>query len=210
MSAVEGVPARRHPVIRLVYAAARREVRRLTGKPLLTPDVPIRAHRLGHLLAYAALERSIASHPRVPQRLRALAVLKSAVMQGCEMCRDIGSFEARAHGVSEIQLRDLHRYRDGDSFDETERLVLDLAVAMTRTPVVVPDELLVALRERFAEPQLVELVQLIAVENLRSRFNAAFGLTAAGFSEGMACARMETPADADAAPPATSGLAIAS
>lgn len=214
MSAVEGVPARRHPVIRLVYAAARREVRRLTGKPLLTPDVPIRAHRLGHLLGYAALERSIASHPRVPQRLRALAMLKSAVMQGCEMCRDIGSFEARGHGVSEIQLRDLHRYRDSDSFDDTERLVLDLAVAMTRTPVVVPDELLVALRERFDEPQLVELVQLVAVENLRSRFNAAFGLAAAGFSEGMACARMEVPADApadaDAAPPAASGLAIAS
>ena len=145
MTVVEGVPARRKPLIRLTYAIARREVRRVTGKSLLTPDIPVRAHRFGQLLGYAQLERSVARRPLVPERLRALAVLKSAVMQGCEMCQDIGSYEARAKGVDDGQLHDLHRYRDSDRFDETERLVLDLAVAMTRTPVVVAPELLEAL-----------------------------------------------------------------
>lgn len=191
MTRIEGVPVRRHPLIRLVYRAARREVRRMTGKSLLTPDIPVRAHRLSQLIGYAVLEKSVASRPRLPERLRALAVLKSAVMQGCEMCQDIGSFEARAKGVSDAQLRDLHRYRESAEFDATERLVLDLAVAMTLTPVRVTDDLLDALGEIFDEAQLVELVHLIAVENLRSRFNAAFALGAAGFSEGMACARME-------------------
>jgi len=191
MSRLQGVPAKGHPLVRLTYALARREVKRMTGKPLLTPDIPVRAHRFRQLLGYAALERSVASRPLVPEHLRALAVLKSAVMQGCEMCQDIGSFEARAKGVSEAQLMELHRYRESEQFDATERLVLDLAVAMTLTPVRVEDELIARLGEVFDEPQLVELVQLIAVENLRSRFNAAFGLGAAGFSEGMACARME-------------------
>ncbi len=168
----------------------------MTGKPLLTPDVPIRAHRLRQLLGYAVLEKTVASRPRVPEHLRALAVLKSAVMQGCEMCQDIGSFEARAKGVSDEQLRDLHRYRDSERFDPTERTVLDLAVAMTVTPVKVGDELLESLTAIFDDAQLVELVHLIAVENLRSRFNAAFGLGAAGFSEGMSCARMEPAVDA--------------
>jgi AhpD family alkylhydroperoxidase len=194
MSRIEGVPARRHPFARLAYGAARREVRRITGKPLLTPDIPVRAHRLAQLLGYAVLERSVASRPRVPQRLRALAVLKSAVMQGCEMCQDIASFEARAHGLSDAQLRDLHRYPDSDEFDATERIVLDLAVAMTLTPVRVTDRQIEELRTVFDDAQLVELVHLIAVENLRSRFNGAFGLGAAGFSEGMACARMEPDA----------------
>ena len=207
---IEGVPARRHPVARLVYRAARREVRRMTGKALLTPDIPIRAHRMAQLLGYAVLEKSVAARPRVPERLRALAVLKSAVMQGCEMCQDIGSFEARAKGVSEAQLRDLHRYRDSGEFDEVERLVLDLAVAMTSTPVVVPSELLESLREQLDDGQLVELVHLVAVENLRSRFNAAFALGAAGFSEGMACARMEGPAADASAQGARDGLLIAS
>ena len=195
MSRIAPGPAKRHPLARIAYAAARREVKRLTGKPLLTPDVPVRAHRFGQLLGYAALERSVAARPRVPERLRALAVLKSAVMQGCEMCRDIGSFEARAKGVEDAQLRDLHRYRESDAFDDTERLVLDLAVAMTVTPVRVDDELIDRLGEVFDDAQVVELVHLVAVENLRSRFNAAFGLGAAGFSEGMACARMEPAAE---------------
>jgi AhpD family alkylhydroperoxidase len=198
MSRIEGVPSRRHPLARLAYTAARREVRRITGKPLLTPDIPVRAHRLAQLLGYAVLERSVASRPRVPQRLRALAVLKSAVMQGCEMCQDIGAFEARAHGVSDAQQHDLHRYRESEEFDATERIVLDLAVAMTLTPVRVTDRQIEELHTVFDDAQLVELVHLIAVENLRSRFNGAFGLGAAGFSEGMACARMEPDAAAPA------------
>jgi AhpD family alkylhydroperoxidase len=202
MSRIAGVPARRHPLARLSYRLARWEIKRLTGKALLTPDIPVRAHRFSQLLGYAMLEKTVASRPRVPEHLRALAVLKSAVMQGCEMCQDIGSFEARAQGVSEGQLRDLHRYRESDQFDATERLVLDLAVAMTLTPVRVTDELMAQLGEVLDKPQLVELVHLVAVENLRSRFNAAFGLGAAGFSEGMACARMEPEAGQA---PATAG-----
>ena len=37
-------------------------------------------------------------------------------------------------------------------------------------------------------------MNLIAVENLRSRFNATFGIGPTGFSEGMVCARMEPAA----------------
>ena len=167
----------------------------MTGKALLTPDIPVRAHRLSLLIGYGALEKSVATRPRVPGSLRALAALKSAVMQGCEMCQDIGSFEARAKGIDDLQLGDLHRYRESEHFDELERLVLDLAVAMTLTPVQVDDELIEALEQHFDEAQLVELVNLVAVENLRSRFNAAFGLGAAGFSDGMVCARMEPAAE---------------
>lgn len=198
-SRLAGVPAKGHPLIRIVYRLARRETRRLTGQGLLTPDIPVRAHHLPLLFGYGALEKSLATRPRVPEPLRALVQLKSAVMQGCEMCQDIGSAEARAKGVKEAQLVDLHRYRDSEHFDELERLVLDLAVAMTVTPVQVDDELIAALRAHFDDGQLVELVQLVAVENLRSRFNAAFGLGAAGFSDGMVCARME-PASVHAGP----------
>jgi AhpD family alkylhydroperoxidase len=193
MSRIEGVPERQASLlVRIIYRVARHEVRRLTGqRDRLTGDIPIRAHRPGMLIGYGLLERSIASKPRVDERLRSLAVLKSAVMQGCEMCQDIGSHEARAVGITDEQVFDLYRYRESPYFDDTERLVLDLAVAMTLTPVQVDDELFAALQERFDDGQLVELVNLIAVENLRSRFNATFAIGSAGFSEGMTCARME-------------------
>ena len=112
------------------------------------------------------------------------------------MCQDIGSFEARAKGVDEAQLarpaplprqRALRRDRAARARPRGR----DDATPRSRCT----DELLEALRGDFdGDAQLVELVHLIAVENLRSRFNGAFGLGAAGFSEGMACARMETGA----------------
>ena len=69
-----------------------------------------------------------------------------------------------------------------------ERLVLEYADAMTRTPVEVPDALFARLRERFGEAQLVELTSAIAWENYRARFDHAFGIEGENFSECAVCA----------------------
>jgi len=65
--------------------------------------------------------------------------------------------------------------------------VLDLAVAMARTPCDVPEELRGRLRARLDEAQLVELTAAIAWEHYRSRFNRVFGVQPVGFSEGAFC-----------------------
>ena len=198
MSRIEGVSEQRaDPLVRFIYRAVRRELGRMTGRRELTPDIPVRAHRITLLLGFLAMEKAVATGPRVAGRLRALVQLKAAVMLGCEMCQDIGSQQALDGGVTPEQMRDLRGDRESVHFDETERLVLDLAVGMTLTPVRVDEELVRALRERFDDAELVELVNLIAVENQRSRFNATFALGAVGFNEGRACAVME-PAPAPA------------
>src|ERR1700736_6010201 len=138
------------------------------------------------------MEDAPAKLRRVDERLKVLAELKAATLTQCEYCIDIGSQIARRAGISEEQLLALPRYRDSELFDETEKLVLDYAVGMTRTPVSVSDELFAELRSRFDEAQLVELTNIIAVENMRGRFNLAFGMGSAGFSEGMVCAVPET------------------
>ncbi|HEY7960832.1 MAG TPA: carboxymuconolactone decarboxylase family protein [Solirubrobacteraceae bacterium] len=192
MTRIAGVPkSKAGPFVRLTYWMARRKTKQIAGRELGLEPIEIYAHAPRLLLGYGAIEQCSASKPRVEEHLRSLVVLKSAVMQGCEFCRDIGSHEARRASVTDAQILDLYRYRDSEHFDETERLALDLAVGMTVTPVQVDDELIAALRERFDDRQLVELVHMIALENLRSRFNAAFGIGAAGFSEGQACARLE-------------------
>ena len=193
MTRMAGVPRENAgPFVRFVYRVARRKAKQITGEGQHSLEpIEIFAHAPRLLFGYGALEQSFASKPRVDEHLRALVTLKSAVMQGCEFCRDIGSQEARHSGVSDEQLLDLHRYRESERFDARERLVLDLAVGMTQTPVHVSDELFAALRERFDDAELVELVGLVALENLRSRFNGAFAIGAAGFSEGAVCARME-------------------
>jgi 4-carboxymuconolactone decarboxylase len=181
------------PFVRLVYAVTRRKVEQMTGSERSVEPIELFAHAPRLLFGYCMIEQSFAAKPRVEPHLRALAVLKAAVMQGCEFCQDIGSQEARGAGISDEQLLDLYRYRESEHFDEEEKLVLDLAVAMTSTPVAMTDELFGALRARFDEAQVVELVSMVALENLRSRFNGAFGIGAAGFSEGAVCARIERP-----------------
>ncbi len=94
--------------------------------------------------------------------------------------------------MTEEQLRDLSRYRESPVFSEEERLVIELAEEMAGIPVQPPSELLEALRLRFDEAQLVELVAAIAWENYRARFNRVFGVRPVGFcKEGIFCALPE-------------------
>jgi alkylhydroperoxidase family enzyme len=94
-------------------------------------------------------------------------------------------------GVTERQLLDLPRYRTSAAFNDTERMVIDLAVEMVKTPAEIPDELLARLHAKFDEAQLVELAATIAWENYLSRFNRVFRIESSGFSEGAVCALRE-------------------
>lgn len=93
----------------------------------------------------------------------------------------------RKTGVTEGQLGDLARFDMSPHFNEDEKLVLRLAVELTRTPSNVCDTLYDSLRHRFSERELVELTAVIAWENYRARFNRTFGVEAEGFSEGQFC-----------------------
>jgi AhpD family alkylhydroperoxidase len=190
MSRLDG-PRRRGPFARLAYWMAKREY----GK--VPEPLEVTAHHPGILRGYSVLEWETGRASSVDTKLKDLAGTKAAVMVGCAFCIDIGSALSTKAGASAEQLADLPRYRESEHFDETEKLVLDYAVAITSVPVVVPDELFDALRARFDERQLVELTSAIATENYRARFNWAFGIGSQGFAAGGACALPE-PAGAQA------------
>ncbi len=102
--------------------------------------------------------------------------------------------------MTEAQLRDLPAYEESAAFSPLERLVLDYAVAMTKTPVEVPEALFAQLGQHFTEAQLVELTAAIAWENYRARFDHAFGIEAQGFSEGAYCPLPERATSAEHTP----------
>jgi alkylhydroperoxidase family enzyme len=180
---IAGVPdSRAGLVARFAYSYGRRT----TGQVLESSRVL--AHHPTVMTGYGALELATAKADRVPQDLKALATTKAAALAGCEFCIDISSALSAEAGVSEAKLRALPEYATSPEFSTVERLVLDLAVGMTRTPVDVSDELFAALREHFDEAQLVELANEIAIENYRARFNWAFGIGSQNFSEGSYCA----------------------
>ncbi len=170
---------------RATYAYSRREF------GVVPEPTRVYAHHPTILAGYGALEYATEKAELVPAKLKALAATKAAALAGCEFCMDIGSMISASNGVTEAQLRALPEHATSAEFDELERLVLDFAVAMTRTPVNVPEELFARLREHFDEAQLVELANEIAIENYRARFNWAFGLGSQGFTEGGFCVRAE-------------------
>lgn len=186
---IKGVPdAGFRPLARLAYWVSRRWL----------GDVPepvtIAAHHRHILSGANAYELALASAGHVDERLKELAVLKAATTIGCEFCVDLGAALGAEIGIDEEQLRALPQFEDSDAFSAVERLVLRYAVAMSRTPADVPDELFDALAEEFDEPELVELTAAIAWENYRGRFNQAFGVDAQGFREGAFCPRPDRPA----------------
>jgi AhpD family alkylhydroperoxidase len=183
------------PIRRLTFWAAKR----MYGSTL-QPTAIIAHHRpilVGYGMFTLGTERFANA---VEPRYKTLAMLRTAQLIGCEWCLDFGSKLAQDSGVPPEDLRELSRWRDSERFDELDRLVLEYAEAMTRTPVEVSDELFARLREHFDERQLVELTNVIALENMRARFNSAFDMLPAGFTEGRVCVAPE---------PAPSALAVA-
>ncbi len=100
---------------------------------------------------------------------------------------DIGSAVSRKLGITEEQLRELGAHKTSALFSPLEKLTIEYAEAMTRTPVEVSDELFAGLREHLNEAQLVELSAVVAWENYRARFNHALGIEAQDFSKGSYC-----------------------
>ncbi|HEX3789716.1 MAG TPA: carboxymuconolactone decarboxylase family protein [Pseudonocardiaceae bacterium] len=169
-----------------------RALHRLAGSPD-RPDrmiEPLRkyAHLPGLLRGYAGLERATAATHTLDRRHRALAELNAALAVRCAYCIDLGSEVARRWGLTDDELLALGEYRTSPLFGPVDRLVLAYAEGMSQTPVAVAAELRERLREHFTDAQVVELTHIVALENLRGRFNLALDIEAAGFSAGRVCA----------------------
>ncbi len=192
MTRIAGVPASKaEPIVKLTHFFTRRQIARLTGRKTTVRMIePLQMYALlpGLLSAYGGLEQATAKLRRLDERLKNLAELKAATLTSCEYCIDMGSQIARRSGLSDEHLLALLHYRTSALFTDLEKLVLDYAVGMSRTPADVSDALFAELQDHFDDAQLVELTHVIALENMRGRFNVALGIGAAGFSEGMVCA----------------------
>jgi alkylhydroperoxidase family enzyme len=175
---------------KIAFYFMKRHFARLTGRQNETMLGPVRimAHIPKLLSGYGKVEQAVAKVHLLDLRHRALAELKAATTVRCEYCIDLGSRISRDWGLTDEELLALPNYRSAACFSDVDKLVLDYAAAMSRTPVEVSDELVEELRRHFNTQQLVELTFIVALENLRGRFNLAMGIGPAGFSEGMVCA----------------------
>lgn len=176
---------------RIAFFFTRRKLKQLAGTdtPALLDPLRMYAYLPKVLNAYGRLEQAQSTLQNVlSPRHRALAELKAAATVRCEYCIDLGSQIARRWGITDDELLALADYRNATCFSDVDKLVLDYATAMSRTPVSVSDELFDGLRAHFDDAALVGLTHIISLENLRARFNLALDIASSGASGGQVCA----------------------
>jgi AhpD family alkylhydroperoxidase len=202
MARIQGVPkSKASPMVKIAYRFGPKMMKKLTGREPATGSglepMEIWAYQPKMMVGMGRFNQAIRKGSSVDERLKNLIELKGAQMIGCEYCVDLGSQICRNSGLSDDELLALPNYRSSDLFSDREKNALDYAVAVMRTPVEVTDELFSRMKAHFTEEQMVEITALLTLVNL-DRFNAAFGIGAAGFSEGMVCLVPDRPATFEA------------
>ncbi len=197
MARIEGVRREQaSPMVKLVYKFVRRGMKKITGcEPARgsgIEPVELWAYQPKMMSGMGKFQQAVRKGRTVDERLKYLVELKGAQMIGCEYCVDLGSQICRNSGFSDEELLALPRYGRSELFTAREKTALDYTVAVMRTPVEVTDELFARMKEQFSNEQMVEITALLTLVNL-DRFNAAFGIGAAGFSEGMVCVPPDRP-----------------
>ena len=155
------------------------------------------AHQPKMMSAMGKFQGAIRKRKTVDERVKNLCELKGAQMIGCEFCVDLGSQICRNSGLSDEELLALPRYQSSGLFTDREKAALDYAIAVMRTPVEVTDELFAQMQAYFTDQQIVEITALLTLVNV-DRFNAAFAIGSAGFSDGMVCLVPDRPASSPA------------
>jgi AhpD family alkylhydroperoxidase len=155
--------------------------RRLLGQ--VADGLYVYFHHPKVLSTVMRFEGKVAKWDALDPDLKSFAEIASAATIGCSWCMDFGYWTAHHHGLDEAKLRQVPRWRDSDVFSDLERRVLEYAEAMSATPPTVTDEMVAGLLDRLGNAAVVELTQIIALENMRSRFNSAAGLASQGFSD---------------------------
>jgi 4-carboxymuconolactone decarboxylase len=121
---------------------------------------------------WEAMLTAIRNRASLPARFRELAILRIAMLNGAHYEFDAHVPHALNARVPEEAINALREGKLSEQLTAFDRLVLELADAMTRE-IDVPDALFERVRAHFDDTQLVELIATIAAYNMVSRFLVA-------------------------------------
>jgi AhpD family alkylhydroperoxidase len=112
----------------------------------------------------------------LPETVVDLVHLRASQINGCSVCTDLHSREARYHGEKDERLFTVAAWRDTPYFNDAERAALALTEAATRIndrPDAVPDEIWNEAARYYDERALTALVVHIAAINAWNRLSVS-------------------------------------
>ena len=122
---------------------------------------------------FLPLYSAIIDKGTVDPKIKDLAYLKTALINGCEYCHRAHAASGKKNGISDEQIKALAFYQRSQLFDAKEKAVLLYAERMTRGASALRANALQELRQYFNDDQIVELTLTIAMANFTNRFNDA-------------------------------------
>jgi alkylhydroperoxidase family enzyme len=146
-------------------------MRKMFGKDFTPAKIQMRLP--GLVWGGVAMEAALGRKRLVSLRYIQLGKIRAAARIGCPFWIDVNSAVGRKAGLSDEKLLAVPG-QNMTLFNDTERLVIELADAMTDTPANISDDLYARLRKQFSEEQLMQLGAQIAFENYRARWNRIF------------------------------------
>lgn len=112
----------------------------------------------------------------LPKRALELAIVTVSKLNACDYCVAHHKPFLIVEGVSPGGIDRILEYRDHPEFDETDRLVVEYAIAAWERPSRIGDDLFARLRRHFSEAQIVELTLRITLCGFFNKFNDALGI----------------------------------
>jgi uncharacterized peroxidase-related enzyme len=109
----------------------------------------------------------------LPKRALELAIVTVSQLNACAYCVAHHTPFLAVEGVSPEGAARLLDFRDHPELDDTDRLVVEYAIAAWQEPARIPEALFARLRQAFSEAQIVELTLRIALCGFFNKFNDA-------------------------------------
>ncbi len=156
---------------------------RMSNPAMIVPDA---------MQALQALAKALATSARkggVPSRTLDLVYLRASQVNGCSVCVDMHSRDAKKAGETDERLFAVAAWREAPYFTDAERAALALTEAATRLSDrvdPVPDEIWDEAARHYDEPALAALIIAIATVNLWNRLNASTRQVAGEWARGAA------------------------
>lgn len=154
--------------------------KKIVGK--VGTSLKVQAHRPSIAWFGNLFGLSIEKSGKVEKRIHFLAQLRAAQIIECPFCIDIIPALGKKQGIlTDAEIAAVSHYFDSELFSIREKVAMEYAEAVSKTPVKVSDEMFNRVKQYFDEKQIVELTASIAFENYRARFNHALGIDSDNF-----------------------------
>jgi len=159
--------------------------KRVTGKDLLPPK--LLAWYPKAAISSGILESLVANGKKdLDKRILKLVRLQSSFSVSCPFCVDMNSFEFDKVGITEAEMAVLQGRTDlskVETFSNREKLAMEYAKCISKSPISFPPPLVEELKKHFSEREIVILATTATQVNYWARLIQALGVPPANFSD---------------------------